>query len=62
MVRSIGYDPSNCTLELEFDGGRVYRYSEVPELVYRALMRSESKHEFFMRAVEGRYPFERVHA
>ena len=58
-IRSIGYDPASCTLEIEFHGGRVYRYASVPEPVYNQLLAASSKGQFFDRAVKHAYRFVR---
>jgi hypothetical protein len=60
-IRSVGYEPQNSTLEIEFLHGGVYRYFDVPRLVYEQLMAAESKgagfHEFIR---SGRYKYSRV--
>jgi hypothetical protein len=49
-IRSVGYEPQNATLEIEFLHGGIYRYFGVPPLVHEQLMTAESKgagfHEF----------------
>ncbi|MFC3549586.1 KTSC domain-containing protein [Lysobacter cavernae] len=47
VLRSIGYDPDTGVLELEFDGGTVYRYFDVPARLYAGLMTARSHGEFF---------------
>ena len=37
-VALIGYDPNTLTLEIEFIGGSVYQYFDVPETVYQEFM------------------------
>lgn len=59
-IRSIGYDPVSCTLEIEFHGGHVYRYASVPEPVYNQLLAASSKGQFFHRAIKGGYLYVRV--
>jgi hypothetical protein len=39
-LRSVIYDAEARTFDLEFISGSVYRYFEVPEFTYRALMRA----------------------
>lgn len=41
-VASVGYDVSTATLEIEFVGGRVYQYFDVPQHVFEALMSAPS--------------------
>ena len=39
-LRSIGYDHSSSTLEVEFNNGSIYQYFDVPENVYCLLYTS----------------------
>lgn len=57
---SVGYSPDTCTLELEFQGGNVYRYFTVPATIHAALMNADSKGVFFHQAIRATYPFTRV--
>jgi hypothetical protein len=54
-IRSIGYERTSRVLELEFAAGTVYRYYDVPEFTFRALMLARSKHSFFVTSIEGRF-------
>ena len=60
MLRSIGYDRRTFTLELEFNGGAIYRYFNVPESVYEGLLDAQSKHGFFASSIDGCYQFKRL--
>lgn len=57
MLRSIGYDPAIRVLELEFRNGRLYRYGEVGEEIYRELMASTSKGQYFLEYIDDLYPY-----
>lgn len=59
-LRSIGYDPAGRVLELEFTGGSVYRYSDVPESVYFALAVADSKGRYFDYFIRDRYDFRKI--
>lgn len=59
-IRSVGRDPASCTMEVEFSNGRVYRYFDVPEAVYDALLRAPSKGRYFNERVRGAYRYERI--
>jgi hypothetical protein len=59
-VRSVGYDARQRELELEYQGGRVYRYFDVPVEVYRGLLRADSIGSFVNDVVKPRYRFDRV--
>lgn len=52
---SIGYDSENSTLEVEFKGGAVWQYFDVPESVWYEFDGSESKGKFFAREIKGHY-------
>jgi len=54
-LRSIGYDATSSTLEVEFNSGGVYQYSGVPEAVYEALMRASSKGSYLNNHIKDRY-------
>lgn len=57
---SAGYEPASEELEIEFRGGRIYRYSEVPAGVYEFLLRTKNKGSYVNRMIHGRYPFREV--
>lgn len=60
-IRSVGYDSSTRILEIEFTGGSVYRYYEVPSDVYRGLMSAESHGKYFNRYIKnGGYRYTRL--
>ena len=46
-MSSIGYDLGSRTLEIEFTGGAIYQYFEVPEEIYQGLLNAESKGQYF---------------
>ena len=56
-IGSVGYEIETQMLELEFHSGGVYRYSDVPKVIYRGLMRAASKGSYFHQNIKGRYPF-----
>lgn len=58
---SVGYDAEQRILEVEFAGGGVYRYFEVPLELYVDLMTSASKGDFFANHVrDAGFEYERV--
>jgi hypothetical protein len=60
-LRSVGYDPSTRTLEIEFHKTGVYEYSGVPQFVYDGLMSAGSHGTYFDRHIKkGGYPYRRV--
>jgi hypothetical protein len=60
MLVSVGYDPVDEILELEFHTSGIYQYSEVPEEIYRELMAAESKGRYFIEYIQDQYPYLRV--
>ena len=59
-VRSIGYDVGKQLLEVEFDGGRVYHYFDVPHTVHAWLLRVPSKGAYINRMIKDEYRYEEV--
>lgn len=59
-VASVGYDERGHVLEIEFRGGRVYRYRDVPAAVHRLLLKAPSIGEFVNRIVKPRFDAERA--
>jgi len=56
-LRSVGYDTSTWTLEIEFRKGRVYQYYDVPEDIYNQLVTASSKGTFHHRYIKNRYRY-----
>lgn len=59
-ISSIGFDEDSSTLEIEFHGGAVYQYFDVPFAVYEALLSSASKGQYYSQHVKGYYRFVKV--
>ncbi len=59
-VISIGYQETAQTLEVEFKGGSVYQYYNVPKTIYDQLMQAPSKGQFLAHQIKDRFPFARV--
>jgi hypothetical protein len=57
---SVAYDVSSSTLEIEFKGGRVYQYFDVPESVHQALMTATSHGAYFASAIRGHFRYAQV--
>lgn len=55
-VRSVGYDPSSMTLEVEFHDGGVYQYRSVPGAIHAAFMGASSKGSYLASHIKNRYP------
>lgn len=59
-VASIGYDGDSQTLEVEFVGGGVYQYMNVPPNAYEELMNSSSKGTHINRHIKTMFVAVRV--
>lgn len=59
-VTSVGYSRQLRALEIEFTRGAIYRFLEVPQEVYRALLAADSKGHFIAENIRGKYRFVRV--
>ena len=56
-IAAFAYSAEDLQLYVRFKNGRSYRYAGVPEAVYAAFMRADSKGSFFNAQVQGRYAF-----
>lgn len=54
-VASVGYDPAQAELEIEFSNGRIYRYLHVPAAAYRLLLQAPSIGEYVNRVIKPRF-------
>lgn len=59
-LKSVGHDPEQSILEVEFKSGAVYQYEEVPEDVYQDMLAAESVGKYFNTQVKGSYSEKRV--
>jgi len=60
MIRSIGYDANNSTLEIEFNSGAVWQYFDFPESLWYEFESSDSQGKFFHREIKNQYSESRV--
>ncbi|MFI5965127.1 KTSC domain-containing protein [Streptomyces asoensis] len=58
-IVSVGYEPAEMVLEIEFQSG-TYRYFSVPASVHSGLMSASSHGRFFTRMIKDRYSFARI--
>jgi len=59
-IRAIGYDANSEILEVEFNDGRVYQYSGVPQGENDAIMSADSKGKYLNANIKPRYPYTQV--
>ena len=57
VIRSFGYRPDECELDILFTTGRRYVYHEVPPEAAAALRSAFNKGRHFNRRIRGRYRF-----
>lgn len=53
MLLSVGYDPADKVLEIEFKNGQVYRYFDVQPELFAELMNAESIGQFFVSKIKN---------
>jgi len=59
-LRSVGYDFSTKTLEVEFNNSSIYQYFGVPAEVYEGLLHAVSHGKFFHEHIRNVYPYQKV--
>lgn len=60
MIRSIGYDVSSSTLEIEFNDGPIWQYYDVPESLWFEFDACDSHGKFFHSRIKNQYSGNRV--
>ncbi len=60
QIRSVGYDESSQTLEIEFPNGSIVQYSRVSPEVHRRLMAAPSPGSFFQDRIEDEFTARRI--
>jgi hypothetical protein len=59
-IRSVGYDPEEEALVVEFQSGGVYQYIRVPRAVYERLLAARSKGRYFGDFIRLQYRYEKI--
>ena len=59
-LASVGYDPANLTLEVEFLNGGVYQYFDVPPHEHEALIEAPSHGKYFSENIRNTYRYARL--
>jgi hypothetical protein len=57
-LESVGY--LYMVLEIEFKNGNIYQFKNVPERIYKQLMKSSSKGTFFYKNIRGKFLFDQI--
>lgn len=55
MIAAIGYDEEAKELHVEFNGGRIYRYGDVPKDAFEAFRTAESIGKHFGQSIRNTY-------
>jgi hypothetical protein len=55
ILRSAGYDETKKVLEIEFTSGQVYRFSAVPEKIWKGLMQSAEAGKYFSEKIRPKF-------
>jgi len=54
-IRAIGYDASTRRMKITFTEGHTYDFCGVPEIVFKGLLRANSKGSYYNDHIRGRY-------
>ncbi len=60
MIRSIGFDPSSSTLEIEFNSGAIWQYYDFPESQWYKFENAESQGKYFLMEIKNQYVEARI--
>ena len=58
-IKSIGYDPRELRMQVEFRSGRLYSFYNVPPKAHQEFMQAESKGKHFASHIANSFPFTR---
>ena len=60
-IRAAGYDKETRVLRLRFhDGAALYDFENVPQRLYRGLMKAQSKGTFFKEQIKDKFNYTRI--
>ena len=59
-LEAVGYDQDTQEMTVEFKGGGLYKYKDVPFEVYTELMDADSIGQLFHKLIRGNYEFEKL--
>jgi YD repeat-containing protein len=60
QIRSVGYDASGQSLEVEMSDGTIWQYSRVPPEVYRRLLAAPTIASYYRDNIEDEYSRKRM--
>lgn len=61
LLSSFGYDEEEHKLQVTFNKGGTYVYSDVPEDVYESMKEADSVGKYFLAHIKDRYDFEKLY-
>jgi hypothetical protein len=59
-IRSVGYEPSSQTLEVELSDGSIWQYTRVPSEVHRRFLAAPTMGSYYRDNIEEDYSRKRV--
>ncbi|MFK7796468.1 MAG: KTSC domain-containing protein [Aureispira sp.] len=59
-IASLGYDPNQSTLEIEFLEGAVYQYHNIPTAVYLSFVNANSCGRYFNAHIKPHYKYNKA--
>ena len=59
-LASVGYNPANSTLEVEFRNGGIYQYFDVPAHEHEALIQASSHGTYFSANIRNTYRYAKL--
>lgn len=59
-LSSVGYEEPAQVLEIEFNGGAVYQYFNVPQRIHQELMNASSHGKYFHRHIKDNYSYDQI--
>ncbi len=55
ILRSVGYEPAVKILEIEFHDDERHQYLNVPERIFKKLLKANSHGKFFLKYIKNKY-------
>jgi hypothetical protein len=60
LLANVSYDAGQSVLQLELCDGAIYRYFDVPPVIYEDLLAAESKGSYFNREIRDCFRYARL--
>jgi hypothetical protein len=58
--RTVGYEPLELLMEVEFQDGRIYLFSDIPMALYDSFIAADNMSDFYHTHIEDQYAHTRV--